>query len=74
MLRSIGCCRCSFPGLPHIPAVIESRGRKRGRAGEPGVDKALDLLAEQFQRTMRLLGVTSAAELRKRGTELLIRD
>ena len=43
-------------------------------AGEPGVDKALDLLAEQFQRTMRLLGVTSAAELRKRGTELLIRD
>jgi L-lactate dehydrogenase (cytochrome) len=43
-------------------------------AGEPGVDKALDLLAEQFQRTMRLLGVTSVAELRKHAPEILIRD
>jgi isopentenyl diphosphate isomerase/L-lactate dehydrogenase-like FMN-dependent dehydrogenase len=43
-------------------------------AGEPGVDKALDLLAEQFQRTMRLLGVTSVAELRKYAPEILIRD
>jgi L-lactate dehydrogenase (cytochrome) len=42
-------------------------------AGEPGVDKALDLLAEQFRRTLRLLGVASAAELRKHGPELLIR-
>jgi len=43
-------------------------------AGEPGVDKALDLLAEQFQRTMRLLGVTSVAELRKHAPELLVRE
>ncbi len=42
-------------------------------AGEPGVDKALDLLAEQFRRTMQLLGVTSVAELRKHGPELLSR-
>jgi L-lactate dehydrogenase (cytochrome) len=42
-------------------------------AGEPGVDKALDLLAEQFRRTLQLLGVTSAVELRERGAELLIR-
>jgi L-lactate dehydrogenase (cytochrome) len=42
-------------------------------AGEPGVDKALDLLAEQYRRTMRLLGVTSAAELRKHAPELLVR-
>jgi isopentenyl diphosphate isomerase/L-lactate dehydrogenase-like FMN-dependent dehydrogenase len=42
-------------------------------AGEPGVDKALDLLAEQFRRTLQLLGVTSAAELRKHGPELLVR-
>jgi len=42
-------------------------------AGEPGVDKALDLLAEQFRRTMQLLGVTSVAELRKHGPELLVR-
>ena len=42
-------------------------------AGEPGVDRALDLLAEQFRRTMQLLGVTSVAELRKHGPELLSR-
>ena len=42
-------------------------------AGEPGVDKALDLLAGQFRRTLQLLGVTSAAELRKHGPELLTR-
>jgi L-lactate dehydrogenase (cytochrome) len=42
-------------------------------AGEPGVDKALDLLAEQFRRTLQLLGITSAAELRERGPDLLIR-
>jgi L-lactate dehydrogenase (cytochrome) len=42
-------------------------------AGEPGVDKALDLLAEQFRRTLQLLGVTSAAELRKHAPELLSR-
>jgi L-lactate dehydrogenase (cytochrome) len=42
-------------------------------AGEPGVDKALDLLAGQFRRTLQLLGVTSAAELRQRGAELLVR-
>ena len=42
-------------------------------AGEPGVDKALDLLAEQFRRTLQLLGVTSVAELRKHGPELLSR-
>jgi len=42
-------------------------------AGEPGVDRALDLLAEQFRRTLQLLGVTSAAELRELGPELLTR-
>lgn len=39
--------------------------------GEAGVDRALDILAEQFKRTMQLLGVTSVAELRKAGHELL---
>ncbi len=42
-------------------------------AGEPGVDRALDLLAEQFRRTLQLLGVTSVAELRKLGGALLAR-
>jgi L-lactate dehydrogenase (cytochrome) len=39
--------------------------------GEPGVDKALDILAGQFKRTMQLLGVSSVAELRSLGRELL---
>jgi L-lactate dehydrogenase (cytochrome) len=41
--------------------------------GEPGVDRALDLLAQQFRRTLQLLGVTSVAELRKNGGGLLER-
>jgi L-lactate dehydrogenase (cytochrome) len=41
--------------------------------GEAGVDRVLDLLADQFTRTMQLLGVTSVAELRKHGRELLTR-
>ena len=40
--------------------------------GEPGVDRALDILAEQFRRTMQLLGVRSVAELRAAGPELLV--
>ena len=42
--------------------------------GEPGVDHVLDLLARQFLATMQLLGVTSVAELRKRGRELITRE
>jgi L-lactate dehydrogenase (cytochrome) len=42
-------------------------------AGEAGVDRTLELLADQFTRTMKLLGVTSVAELRKHGRELLTR-
>ena len=40
-------------------------------AGEPGVDHAIDLLGAQFTRTLQLLGVRSAAELRERGSELI---
>jgi len=39
--------------------------------GEAGVDTAIDLLSAQFTRTLQLLGVHSAAELRTIGTELL---
>jgi L-lactate dehydrogenase (cytochrome) len=39
--------------------------------GEPGVDKALDLLSAQFARTLRLLGIRSVAELREHGRDLL---
>ena len=41
--------------------------------GEAGVDRSLDMIAAQFKRTMQLLGVTSVAELRKHGRELLTR-
>jgi L-lactate dehydrogenase (cytochrome) len=39
--------------------------------GEAGVNKALDILAGQFKRTMQLLGVPSVAELRSLGSSLL---
>jgi L-lactate dehydrogenase (cytochrome) len=39
--------------------------------GEPGVDKTLDILADQFKRTMQLLGVSSVTELRSLGRSLL---
>ena len=41
--------------------------------GEAGVDRVLDLLTEQFRTTMQLLGVTSVADLRKHGRELITR-
>jgi len=41
--------------------------------GTAGVDRALDLIAGQFRSTMQLLGVTSVAELRKQGPNLIAR-
>ena len=35
------------------------------------MDRALDILTAQFRSTLALLGVTSIAELRKHGRELL---
>jgi isopentenyl diphosphate isomerase/L-lactate dehydrogenase-like FMN-dependent dehydrogenase len=37
------------------------------------VDRAVDLIAGQFRSTMQLLGVTSVAELRKSGRDLITR-
>ena len=42
--------------------------------GEAGVDRALDLLSGQFRSTMQFLGMTSVAELRKHGQDLLTRQ
>jgi L-lactate dehydrogenase (cytochrome) len=42
--------------------------------GEAGVDKALGILADQFKRTMQLLGVRTVAELREAGPGLLVRE
>ena len=41
--------------------------------GEAGVDRALSILAREFRSVMQLLGVTSVAELRKQGQDLLTR-
>lgn len=40
-------------------------------AGEEGVQRALDLLAAEFGRTLQLLGVASVDELKARGPELV---
>ncbi len=43
-------------------------------AGEAGVDRVLGLLAAQFRSAMQFLGMTSVAELRKHGQDLLTRE
>jgi L-lactate dehydrogenase (cytochrome) len=42
-------------------------------AGQAGVEHTTDLLASQLRRTLQLLGVTSIAELREYGDELVVR-
>jgi L-lactate dehydrogenase (cytochrome) len=41
-------------------------------AGQPGVEHAIDLLLAQLRRTMQHLGVTSVAELRQQGDDLVV--
>lgn len=41
-------------------------------AGQAGAEYAIDLLIGQLRRTMQLLGVTSIAELRRHGDELVV--
>ena len=41
-------------------------------AGQPGVEHAIDLLVAQLRRTMQLLGVTTVAELRQHGDDLVV--
>jgi L-lactate dehydrogenase (cytochrome) len=40
--------------------------------GELGVDKTLDILADQFTRTLHLMGLGSADEVRTHGREMLV--
>jgi L-lactate dehydrogenase (cytochrome) len=42
-------------------------------AGQAGVEHATELLVNQLRRTLQLLGVTSIAELREHGDELVVR-
>jgi L-lactate dehydrogenase (cytochrome) len=39
--------------------------------GEPGVDRAIDIISREFRSVMQLLGVTSVADIRKYGRDLL---
>jgi L-lactate dehydrogenase (cytochrome) len=54
-------------------AVVLGRAYLYGlmAGGEAGVDRALDLLSRQFKSTMQFLGLTSVAELRKHGRDLI---
>jgi len=40
--------------------------------GEPGVGKVIDILTDQFIRTLHLMGISSVAELRASGRDLLV--
>jgi L-lactate dehydrogenase (cytochrome) len=42
--------------------------------GEAGVDRVLDLISRQFKSTMQFLGISSVAELRKHGPDLITRQ
>ncbi len=59
---ALGADACAI-GRPYLYGLMAG--------GETGVNKALDILAAQFTRTMQLLGVRSVAELRDAGPELL---
>ncbi|PRY11533.1 alpha-hydroxy acid oxidase [Kineococcus rhizosphaerae] len=43
-------------------------------AGEDGVARVLQLLLDQFRRTLQLLGVTTVEQLRREGPDLLVED
>lgn len=40
-------------------------------AGSPGVSRVLDILADELRRTMTLVGVSSIADLKERGSQVL---
>ncbi|MFD0481395.1 alpha-hydroxy acid oxidase [Kineococcus sp. GCM10028916] len=60
---ALGADAC-FVGRPYLWALAA--------AGEDGVSRVLQLLLEQFRRTLQLLGVTSIAQLRREGCDLLV--
>jgi isopentenyl diphosphate isomerase/L-lactate dehydrogenase-like FMN-dependent dehydrogenase len=54
---------CTFIGRPYVYGVAA--------AGQRGVEHVIRLLTDQLQSVMQLSGVTTLAELRKHGPELL---
>jgi L-lactate dehydrogenase (cytochrome) len=53
----------AFIGRPYVFAVAA--------AGQRGVEHVVQILTDQLQQVMQLSGVTTLAELRKRGPELM---
>lgn len=45
-----------------------------GAGGQAGVARVLEILSDELRRTMQLLGVTSIAQLRTEGVELVLRQ
>ena len=58
--------------LARLKSALSHGGMKPAAGGELGIDKAIDILTDQFRRTLHLLGMRSAAELRAHGRELLV--
>ena len=53
----------AFVGRPYVWALVS--------AGTTGVSRMIDILTDELTRTMQLLGVTSIAELKTSGRELI---
>ena len=66
--------RFGMGGLGAADLCMIGRGYLYGlaAAGQAGAEHAIDLLTGQLRRTMQLLGVTSVAELRRHGDELVV--
>lgn len=59
---ALGADACSI-GRPYLYGLAA--------AGSPGVGRVLEILADELRRTMTLVGISSIAELKKRGSEVI---
>jgi L-lactate dehydrogenase (cytochrome) len=59
---ALGADACSI-GRPYLYGLAA--------AGSPGVSRVIGILADELQRTMTLVGVSSIAELKERGSEVV---
>jgi len=59
---ALGADACSI-GRPYLYGLAA--------AGSPGVTRVIEILADELQRTMTLVGVSSIAELKEQGTDIV---
>lgn len=59
---ALGADACSI-GRPYLYGLAA--------AGSPGVGRVIEILADELQRTMTLVGVSSVAELKERGSDVV---